>query len=350
MLVSEPALRILNRDEVVRAASELDVVDTVRATLLLHASGDTTLPGEAYLAWQTPTGAPARSLALPGAVWGPRPAIGLKVINSSLDNPGRGMARAQGWTFLFDQHTARPVAMLEAAWLSATRTAAYTVLSHRLLGNDGCDRIAVIGCGALADAHLRLLTAELPKAEIVLHDLDPRSAETLAERWSASVAPDARRAVEGAGLVVCATTTTTGYLAHDWLAPGALVAHVSLDDLTPDAIMKSDLLVVDDWDLVAADDRRVLGRMFRRGEITGPAGERHPAGGGPAGRRVDATMADVLAGRHPGRTSAADIVLSNPFGMGILDVALAAQTHEVAASRGLGTVLPAPVPEQGGAP
>ena len=34
-----------------------------------------------------------------GAVWGDRPAVGLKVINSSLDNPSRGLPRAQGWTF-----------------------------------------------------------------------------------------------------------------------------------------------------------------------------------------------------------------------------------------------------------
>ena len=52
--------------------------------------------------------------------------------------------------------------MLEAAWISATRTAAYTVLSARLLAAPGVDRIAVLGCGALAETHLDLLDAELP--------------------------------------------------------------------------------------------------------------------------------------------------------------------------------------------
>ncbi|MEJ2861806.1 ornithine cyclodeaminase [Actinomycetospora flava] len=332
---AEPALRVLRRDDVLAAAADVDPVASVQATLLAHARGATTLPDEAYLPWHTPSsGAFARSLALPGAVWSDRPAVGLKVINSSLDNPGRGLPRAQGWTFLFDPDTARPVAMLEAAWISATRTAAYTVLSARLLAAPGLDRIAVLGCGALAESHLDLLGAEYPDASVVVHDLDPARARALAARRRADVADDPRTAVEGAGLVVCTTTTTTGYLALDWLAPGALVAHVSLDDVLPEVVAGADLVVVDDWDLVAADDRRLLGRMLREGTLAAP-GE-----SAPGARTVDASLADIVAGTHPGRAADTDVVLSNPFGMGVLDVALAADVHDAALARDLGTVLP----------
>ena len=51
------------------------------------------------------------------------------------------------------------------------------------------------------------------------------------------------------------------------------------------------------------------------------------AGAGVA--RVHATLGDILTGRHPGRTSASDVVLSNPFGMAILDVALASAIADV---------------------
>ncbi|HEX8305253.1 MAG TPA: hypothetical protein VF612_10275 [Jatrophihabitans sp.] len=340
--MTEPALLLLRQDDIRAAAAGLDAVEVVRQTLLLHAAGRTTLPAEAYLPWHTATGAFARSLALPGAVWGDRPAVGLKLINSCLDNPARGLPRAQGWTFLFDPDTARPAAMLEAAWISATRTAAYTALSFRLLGDPATDRVAVLGCGALAEAHLRLLAAELPEAKYLLHDLDPDRAAALAACWAGrlavSVAGSAREAVAGAGLVVTVTTTTTGYLAQDWLAPGALIAHVSLDDVLPEVIEQADVLVVDDWDLIAADDRRVLGRMYRSGAVTGPAGQRFAADAG-AGRRVDATLAEILTGDHPGRSAATDIVLSNPFGMGVLDVALAAAVRDLAMAGDIGTTL-----------
>jgi ornithine cyclodeaminase len=335
---AEPALHVLTADDVDALLCGLDPVAVVRDTLAAHARGDTTLPDEAYLPWHTASGAFARSLALPGAVWGERPAIGLKVINSSLENPRRGMPRAQGLTLLFDRETARPVAMMPAAAISATRTAAYSALSVRLLAVPDVRRIAVLGCGALARTHVDLLRAECPDAGFVLHDLVGERAAELADEVGAGSTTDAREAVEGAEVVVCTTTTTEGYLELDWLAPGALVAHVSLDDLMPEAIGGADLLVVDDWDLVAADDRRILGRMWRRGEVVGPGGERHDPGH-TGGRAVDAAMADVVSGAHPGRAAPGDRIVSNPFGMGVLDVALAAEVLEGGHAEGRGTPL-----------
>ena len=335
---TEPDLHVLTGDDVRWALSQVDPVEVVARTLAAHARGDTTLPDEAHLPWSTRSGAAARSLALPGAVWTDRPAIGLKVINSSLENPARGLPRAQGLTLLFDPDTARPVALMPAAELSATRTAAYTALSVRLLAVPDVDRIAVLGCGALARAHLELLAAARPDARFVLHDVVARRAEALADRPGRTAVTDAAEAVAGAQVVVCTTTTTTGYLGLDQLAPGALVAHVSLDDVLPDVVAGADLVVVDDWDLVAADDRRLLGRLWRDGALVGPAGERHdPRHTG--GRAVDATMADVVAGTHRGRTGPDQRVLSNPFGMGVLDVALAATVLDAARRAGRGTVL-----------
>lgn len=328
----EPPLRVLTHDDVAVALAKVDPVAVVRDTLAAHARGDTTLPDEAYLPWHTESGAFARSLALPGAVWGDRPAIGLKVINSSLENPDRGLPRAQGLTLIFDRATARPIAMMPAAAVSATRTAAYSALSVRLLAAPGTERVAVLGAGALAAAHLDLISQELPGASFVMHDLVPERAASFGH----PVAGSAREAVAGAGLVVCTTTATTGYIGLDWLAPGALIAHVSLDDVLPEVVAGADLLVIDDWDLIAADDRRILGRMWREGTVTGPEGQRHVPG---EGRQVDATLADVVSGTHPGRARAEDIVLSNPFGMGVLDVALAAAVLDTAVAEGRGTEL-----------
>lgn len=336
--IDEPTLHVLDAADVAAVLGRLDPVAVVRDTLTAHARGDTTLPDEAYLPWHTRSGAFARSLALPGAVWGQRPAVGLKVINSSLENPERGLPRAQGLTLLFDAETARPMAMMPAAAISATRTAAYTALSVRRLAVPDVRRVAVLGCGALARAHVELLRAECPTAGFVVHDLLPERAAALADELGATSTTSAREAVEGAEVVVCTTTVTEGYIGLDWLAPGALVAHVSLDDLLPEAIAGAEQLIVDDWALVAADDRRILGRMWRRGEVVGPAGERHdPDHAG--GRPVDATMADVVAGTRPGRAGADDRIVSNPFGMGVLDVALAAEVHQGAASQGRGTSL-----------
>jgi len=50
-------------------------------------------------------------------------------------------------------------------------------------------------------------------------------------------------------------------------------------------------------------------------------------------------LADVIQGRHPGREAPEEIVLSNPFGMGIIDVAMAAEVLRAANRLGLGVAL-----------
>ncbi|MFD7382658.1 ornithine cyclodeaminase [Streptomyces anulatus] len=337
-------LRYLPRRDVVRVCAELDLVDSVKRTLIDHAEGRTTLPEEAYLPWHTSDGAFARSLTLPGAVWGERPALGAKVINSSLANPDRGLPRAQGLTLVFDRERAHPVALMEAAYISALRTSAYTVLSARTLAAAEPERIGVLGCGALGEQHVTLLAEEYPGAEFVLFDAVEGRARALAGRFAADgpavrAVSRARDAVDGCAIVVTTTTTTTGYLPEVWLSPGALVAHVSLDDVLPDVVHRAGLLVVDDWGLIKADDRRLLGRMYRSGELLGPD-EAAPPGPGPAPRAVDASLGEILSGRRPGRRTPEQTVLSNPFGMGVLDVAIAAAVHEYADLHDIGMRLP----------
>ena len=101
------------------------------------------------------------------------------------------------------------------------------------------------------------------------------------------VAPSAEGAIRPAQLIVPVTTTTTGYIALDWLQPGAILVNVSLDDPLPEVALRADRLFVDDWPLVRADSRRLLGRMYRAGQIEGPDAPAEPraspSGQGPGG-------------------------------------------------------------------
>ena len=87
-------------------------------------------------------------------------------------------------------------------------------------------------------------------------------------------------------------------------------------------------------ELVRADGRRLLGRMLHDGRLVGP-GDRSAA----RGRAIDGTLGDVVAGRRPGRMHDDDVVVFNPFGMAILDVAVAAAVVDVAVARGVGRAL-----------
>jgi ornithine cyclodeaminase/alanine dehydrogenase-like protein (mu-crystallin family) len=343
--------RYLTRAQVVAACRSVDIVAAVGSALVQHADGGTVLPDEAYLGWTTPGGHAARLLAMPGAVTdGGRQVLGLKTINASTGNPARGLPRSQGFTLLVDPETARPLALMEAAYISAMRTAAVTVLAVTRLAAPAPARLALIGCGTLAQAHATMLLPAVPTlAEVRVHDTIPERAAALAgfiaglpggESLKVSAADTPRDCVDGADIVVPVTTSTEGYIGPGWLKPGALVAHVSLDDLTEAAVLAADLVVVDDWGLVSADPRRLLGQMYRRGTLLGPDGQPCPGvTPSPAARRADTSLGDILAGRHPGRSAETDLVISNPFGMAILDVAVADRVLAAAAAEGLGTMI-----------
>src|SRR6266699_6601033 len=80
----------------------------------------------------------------------------------------------------------------------------------------------------------------------------------------------AEEAIRVAQLIVPVTTTTTGYIPYEWLQPGSILVNISLDDPLPEVVFKADKVIVDDWNLVKNDPRRLIGRMYRAGQIIGP--------------------------------------------------------------------------------
>jgi ornithine cyclodeaminase len=347
MGVGEDRILYLSREDVRTACRQLDPLPAVREALALHAEGRTVLPAEAYLTWSVNGSGSARSLSMPGCVRGAADVVGTKIINGNRSNPEQGLPRASGLTVLFDPISARPDCILEAGYISALRTASVSALSAELLNGNRAGRLALIGAGELARAHLELLPSTLDElGGISLFDLREERALALhgefAERLTEGgtwlgVAASAQEAIRDADLIVTVTTTTTGYIAHDWLRPGALLVHVSLDDVLPEVVLEAGKVIVDDWKLVRDDDRRLLGRMYRQGLILGPH-QRAGAGNGTA-KRVHAELGEILVGRESGRASSREIILVNPFGLSIEDLAVARRVCERAQSLGLGVWL-----------
>jgi N-[(2S)-2-amino-2-carboxyethyl]-L-glutamate dehydrogenase len=337
----------LSGSDVRRMVAEIDPVAVVREVFRLHGEGGTILPDEAYLGWENERGERLRSLNMPGYVGGAIRTPGTKIINANPANPGRGLPRASGVTMVFDADTGRIACIMEGATISSLRTASVSALAVDLLRGGPIEHLAVIGAGVLARAHLELFAQRLPELRrVMLFDLEPGRTEALRRETAAAlegrgiavdVMPSAEAAVRPAQLIVPCTTTTTGYIGFDWLSPGAILVNVSLDDAKADVVLRADLVVVDDWGLVKADPRRLLGRMVREGLVTGP--DDPPAADGRA-RRIDAQIGDLVVGRKPGRRSPKDIVLVNPFGLAIEDVAIAAGVYRAAKARNLGIELP----------
>jgi ornithine cyclodeaminase/alanine dehydrogenase-like protein (mu-crystallin family) len=335
----------LRRQDVCEAASDIDAPAVIARTLRLHACGQAVVPDEAYLGWTPPAGGAARSLNMPGYLAGETPIAGTKIINSNPRNPIDRLPRASGLTLLFDPETGRVTCAMEGAYISALRTASVSAVASDQLARTTVEQLAILGAGELARSHLKLLPTRLPGLrEIRVFDVDAsraaqlaREVPEIAERGvTLRVAESAESAARGAGIIVAVTTTTTGYIPLEWVEAGCLLLNVSLDDALPEVVLGVDRIIVDDWQLVSQDNRRLLGRMYRAGQVVGPLHDRPLR---PDVRRVDAELGWVLIGREPGRRSDTERILVNPFGLSIEDIALADEVRQAACRKGLGLVL-----------
>jgi ornithine cyclodeaminase len=126
------------------------------------------------------------------------------------------------------------------------------------------------------------------------------------------------------------TTSRSPYIEPSWFRPGSFVAHVSLDDVTEEVFLQAEALFVDDVTLIRDNPRRILGRLMAEGKIS------EPGASARTGRGITGTLGDVLTGRREAVRPADGVVVSNPFGMSILDVGLLQQVAAAADAEGLG--------------
>jgi N-[(2S)-2-amino-2-carboxyethyl]-L-glutamate dehydrogenase len=326
-----PSLRIVKGREVDTLLTErtLDLVEVVCDAYLTHASGDSSLPHSSFV--HVPGAEKQRVIALPGYVGGDGAVAGVKWIASFPDNLSRGLNRASAVIVLNSVTTGYPLALLEGAVISAKRTAASAALAARELVRSVAGGVALIGCGVINLEIVRFLSAVLPQCRSFrLFDTTPEHAEQFRARCQTVVpgarldlAPSIEAALDGASIVSLATTAVTPHLDDlSRCAPGAVVLHVSLRDLTVDAILASDN-VVDDADHVCRANTSV-----------------HLASLATGGRAfIRADLASVLKGTAPRKTSLSQVTVFSPFGLGVLDLAVARLVYDLAVRRNQGVTV-----------
>jgi ornithine cyclodeaminase/alanine dehydrogenase-like protein (mu-crystallin family) len=179
--------------------------------------------------------------------------------------------------------------------------------------------------------HIDMMVDRFPALDTVyLFDLDRARTEAFAAattrkhpRLRVVVLPSVQDAVGAAPVIITVTTSTNPYIPADWIAAGSFVAHVSLDDLTPGALLGAQALYVDDVDLIRENPQRLLGHLLNE----------EPA------MYVTGTLGAVLNGTCPVVRPSGGYMVSNPFGMSILDGGLVAAVERRARELGLGHVL-----------
>jgi len=330
-----PRILYLSRRDVAAVGgdhSEL-YLRTLRGALVAHADGHVVQPLKPYLRIPGGQGHIAdRIIAMPAYLADPG-VCGIKWIGSKHDNPARaGLARASGVIVLNDPGTNYPIGILEASLISAWRTAAVTCLAAAQLARKGFTDVALIGCGVIGRTQIRALLQQFDHiGTIHVYDLDRTAARRFARDITAEfpsitirVADRAEDVVRAGDLVVPCTVTDQPYIPFSWLKPGAFVSNISIMDVHQDVFLNADKVVVDDWEQ-SNREKKIINQLVLEGKFSR--------------EQLHAELGEVLAGRRPGRESDDEIIVLNPMGMAVEDIACAAEVYTRACTQQVGTWL-----------
>src|SRR6478672_3799636 len=346
------AFRYLSQEDVV-AAGGLDmaaIVEVIERAFRVKAEGQVFMPPKVMITWSDEPGTEekhGRIMAMPAYVGGEFDVgrhghdaavlllgAGLKWIPSVPDNPARrGLPRANALVLLSDRETGLPLAVMDGTVVSAMRTGAVTGVAVRHLAAGDERRACLLGAGVLAHTQLDALRVVMPALERVdVYDPDSERAQRFCSRQADATglemrsADTAEAAVRGAQVVVPATMAVEPTFEPDWLDEGVTVVLVSSLDGPVALHAASDLLVVDDWLHESTHDGRYAERLVREGVV--------PADGSQA-----VELSDVVAGRHPGRTSSQQRIVVSPVGLAMDDITTAKHVLDNAVRLGIGTEL-----------
>ena len=237
-------------------------------------------------------------------------------------NAGTGLPTHQAAIAVFDPERGSISALMDGTYITATRTAAGSALSARLLAREDASVVAICGTGVQARTHALAVSRVRKVDEIRVAGRDRAKAEALAAEVDGVAVDSFEDAVRGADIVCATTHSPEPVVRREWLAAGA---HVTSVGVNPEGAELDPRLVHDASVFVESRDA-VLAPF--------PAGANDLRG---VDRERLCELGEVLSGARRGRTSEGEITLYKSVGVGVMDAAAAALVLRAAAERGAGT-------------
>ena len=324
-------LLIVSSADVRRALPMSDCIEAVERAMRAFSTGGADVPLRTVM--QLPGGRNFFGV-MPGYLDDPR-GLGAKIITVYPDNAKLGLPSHLGLVLLFDAQIGFPLAVMDAAEITAIRTAAASAVATRALARKDASHLAILGTGEQAVTHLEAISQVRTLASVRVWGRSIEKAELFAEEQGGKlsarieVSKTAEDAVQDADIICTVTASREPVLNGAWLRRGA---HVNLVGASrPNAREADD-------DVVTRSRFFVDSRTSARAE----AGElKHATDAGLVSEgHVLGEIGDVLNGSVVGRAGDQDITVYKSLGVAAQDLAAAHVIYERAVRDGLGTRAP----------
>jgi ornithine cyclodeaminase len=241
----------------------------------------------------------------------------------------------QGIICCFDPDTGTPLALMDGAYITATRTAAGSALASRYFARRDARVLTIIGSGVQARSHARAFRSWSGLERVRVAGRDGSATERLvtelvADGMPAEAAPTIEDAVRSADIVCATTHADVPVVRRSWVRPGTHVNSVGYNTAGEGEVdgemIRDALVVVESRDAVLAPPPSgaiELRRAIEAGIVTADC--------------IHAEIGDVVSGDAEGRTDDQAITLYKSVGVAVQDAAAAALVLRAAAATGTGT-------------
>ncbi|HJY87558.1 MAG TPA: ornithine cyclodeaminase family protein [Candidatus Acidoferrales bacterium] len=236
---------------------------------------------------------------------------------------------------LYLASTGELVALIEAGYLGQMRTGAASGVATKFMSRANAQTLGIVGTGLQALTQLEALAAVRKITSIRAFGRDRERRKRFCEEIEAKLgipvrpAGSAEEAVRGLDIVVSATTASQPVVLGAWLAPGTHVNAIGANfpqkrELDDEAVGRAAIIAVD---------------LIEQSKME--AGDLIQAFRADPGRWTTVReLAEIVAGKTPGRTDAQQVTLFKSNGIAIWDVALAVRVFELARERKVGWQVP----------
>jgi ornithine cyclodeaminase/alanine dehydrogenase-like protein (mu-crystallin family) len=323
-------IRILRSADVDALLPMNECIELMHRTMSAVSDGRVVLPLRSILVMPGDIGMLGN---MPGYLGDPE-CFGVKLVSLIPRNKPPQYSSHLGIVLLFEVEHGQPVAMLDAAEITAIRTAAVSGLATRLLARPDASSLAILGAGEQASSHLAAMLCVRKLTRIRVWGRDPKKAAAFAQAEGArhgvtiEVAETARDAVTGADIICTVTKAREPILLGEWVEPGA---HLNIVGSSVATTAEIDIPTV------------VKSRYFVdcRSSTTTEGGDylRALRAGAITPEHILAEIGEVANGSKVGRTSPNDVTLYKSLGIAPQDLASAHYVLQKARERGVGQVI-----------
>jgi ornithine cyclodeaminase/alanine dehydrogenase-like protein (mu-crystallin family) len=240
-------------------------------------------------------------------------------------------AQTRFLVLLFDTESGEMLAMIEADRLGQMRTGAATGVATRHLAREDSAILCLFGAGWQAETQALGVAAVRKLKHVRVYSRTVERRQAFAERLSRQIdtevipADSAESAIDGADIIVTATTSRTPLFDGSLIRSGVHINAVGSNALTKaeldsTTVARADRIVVDSLEQARVESGDLLAAIesnrIRWEELV----EVH----------------EVVAGRRPGRSSSDEVTLFKSNGLALEDIAAASIVYDRALERKLG--------------